>query len=184
MTIRCFLTLSALAILSGSQAQYVGTVWKGRVGEPGPGRTWEVELMLEKSGDSVKGFSYYQGYGYRNLQMPVRGFVDPADGSLSWWHASDYGTDDEGRRAIDPMPLGIRYRLGYDRENDSSESLKGKVSMSVWSGEKWEKEVRLEKAARYSARDMRIEKTPEGKIQSPVATTASVTSNPKTKSKP
>ena len=148
MTLRYILFLCILPSLCRSQDEYFDALWKGRVGEPGPGRTWNVELRLVKSGDSVRGLSYYHGSGYRNLRMPVKGYVDPSDGSLSWWHASDYGTDDDGKRTIDPMPPGIRYTLGLGRDNDSTESLNGKVAMSVWSGEKWEKAVRFERASR------------------------------------
>ena len=148
MTLRHVLVLCILPTLCRSQDGYFDVLWKGRVGEPGPGRTWNVELKLARSGDSVRGQTYYHGSGYRNLRMPVKGFVDPSDGSLSWWHASDYGLDDDGKRAIDPMPPGIRYTLGLGRDNDSTENLNGKVAMSVWSGEKWEKAVRFERASR------------------------------------
>jgi hypothetical protein len=146
MSHRLALLCLLLPAICRSQEPYFDATWKGRVGEPGPGRTWDVELKLVKVGDSVKGMSYYQGAWYRSLRMPVTGFLDPDDGSLSWWHASDYGLDEEGRRALDPMPHGIRYRLGYSREKGATESLNGTVSMSIWSGEKWQREVRFERA--------------------------------------
>jgi hypothetical protein len=147
MSIRILLSVLLLWASSGAEAQYVGEVWKGRVGEPGPGRTWEVELKLDVAGDSVKGVSYYRGAYYRELRMPVKGYVDPRDGSLLWWHASEYGTDLDGKVALDPMPPGIRYKLSQKKASDTTQSLEGKVSMSLWSGEKWERDVLFVRAS-------------------------------------
>lgn len=184
MTIRYVLTLCAMAILSGSQAQYFGTVWKGRVGDPGPGRTWDVELILEKSGDSVKGLSYYQGAYYRNLRIPVKGFLDPSDNSLTWWHDSAFGTDDEGKPALDPMPPGIRYRLGYGVGKDNTENLEGKVAMSIWSGEKWERDVRFERAQGSTLEKVAMDLRPTPTKPASVPVTASAARKPAAKSRP
>ena len=139
----------ALSIVLGlymteSCAQYTDVLWKGRIGEPGPGRTWEAELILRQEGDSIGGFCNYEGPYYGRVRMPVRGYVDPADGSLNWWHGTRNGYHEDGREALDPMPLGIVYRLGHRAEEADVQSLTGKVSMTIWSGEKWEREVRLE----------------------------------------
>lgn len=139
----------ALSIVLGlcmaeSSAQYTEVLWKGRIGEPGPGRTWEAELILRQEGDSIGGFCNYEGPYYGRVRMPVRGYVDPADGSLNWWHGTRNGLHEDGREALDPMPLGIVYRLGHRAEEADVQSLTGKVSMTIWSGEKWEREVRLE----------------------------------------
>lgn len=68
-------------------AQPLNGVWRGKISVPqGIGsRTYQVELKLIRVEDSLRGMAYYYQGGERYARSLVRGYVDPADGTVRWW---------------------------------------------------------------------------------------------------
>ena len=88
--------------------QPVSGVWHGKVDLPnGPLRnSSSVELKLVRQGDSLYGTAYYHRGRAQYARFPVKGYFDPMDGTVSWWHPEGEGSDEKGRR-VDP-PVGDR----------------------------------------------------------------------------
>ncbi len=78
--------LGAMLFQAG-MAQPLNGVWRGKISVPqGIGnRTYQVELKLIRVEDSLRGMAYYYQGGDRYARSLVRGFVDPADGTVRWW---------------------------------------------------------------------------------------------------
>jgi hypothetical protein len=70
-----------------TQAQPLNGVWRGKISIPqGIGsRSWQVELKLIRVEDSLRGIAYYYQNRDRFARTLVRGYVDPADGTVRWW---------------------------------------------------------------------------------------------------
>jgi hypothetical protein len=100
-TIRPALTTGLIFFLSLHilQAQSVTGVWEGRILFPqgALARPYNVELRIERRGDSLMGVCYYYT-GLRDyVKVPVRGYFDPYDGTVRWWHTDGSAIDAQGR---------------------------------------------------------------------------------------
>lgn len=72
-----------------TEAQPLNGVWRGKISIPQGigGRSWQLELKLIRVEDSLRGIAYYYHNRDRFARTLVRGYVDPADGTVRWWDA-------------------------------------------------------------------------------------------------
>jgi hypothetical protein len=77
-------------------AQPLTGVWRGKVKKNGfAGGSEQVELKLVRQGDSLMGTAYYYQSASRYDQVPVKGYVDPWTGTVTFWDDPAYA---KGRR--------------------------------------------------------------------------------------
>ena len=95
-------------VLQTAMAQPVSGVWHGKVdARNGIVKTsYRVELKLARQGDSLYGTSYYHSGRREYARFPVRGYFNPYDGTVTWWHNGNTGTDEKGRTV--PSPVGTK----------------------------------------------------------------------------
>jgi hypothetical protein len=129
--------------------QPVTGIWKGRVGTalPGMGRSYPVEMKLVRDGDSLRGIAYYRTLGRNHIRMPVSGYVNPYDGTVSWWHGARDGVDDRGKTVSDPLPPGMQFTTDYNCPDGTTLKLDGTAKVTTWSGRTWEMGVHLQKSS-------------------------------------
>lgn len=145
--------ISSLLLLAGclasviAHAQPVSGQWKGRVGGPtlGLGRSYQVELRILREGDSLIGVADYRTLGNNHVRMPVRGYFNPFDGTVSWWHAAQEGVDEKGRPVQDLLPAGMTFDTDFNCPDGSTLKLDGLASLTTWSGRSIEMPVHLQK---------------------------------------
>lgn len=145
--------ISSLLLLAGclvsaiAHAQPVSGQWKGRVGGPtlGLGRSYQVELRILREGDSLIGVADYRTLGNNHVRMPVRGYFNPFDGTVSWWHAAQEGVDEKGRAVQDLLPAGMTFDTDFNCPDGSTLKLDGLASLTTWSGRSIEMPVHLQK---------------------------------------
>jgi hypothetical protein len=153
--------ISSVLLLAGclasatSHAQPVSGQWKGRVGGPalGLGRSFQVELNILRTGDSLIGVADYKALGNNHVRMPVRGYFNPFDGTVSWWHASQQGIDEKGRTAQDLLPAGMVFDTDFNCPDGSTLKLDGLASLTTWSGRSLEMPVHLQKTGEADFQD-------------------------------
>jgi hypothetical protein len=148
------LIASLLLLVSGAcglqaVAQPVTGIWKGRVGNalPGTGRSYPVEIKLVRDGDSLRGIAYYRTLGRNHIRMPVSGYINPYDGTVSWWHGARDGVDDRGKTVSDPLPPGMQFTTDYNCPDGTTLKLDGTAKVTTWSGRTWEMGVHLQKSS-------------------------------------
>jgi len=156
----CWPILSILctALTSLSMAgfsQPMSGVWKGRIGAQtfGAGRSYWVEMTMVRDGDSLRGLSDYRTQGNHHVRMPVNGYVNPYDGSVTWWHAALSGHDENGRTVPDLLPIGMTFHTDFNCPDGSTLKLDGTAHISTWSGRTWEIPVHLKKTAEIDFQD-------------------------------
>lgn len=153
--------ISSVLLLAGclasptSHAQPVSGQWKGRVGGPalGLGRSFQVELKILRTGDSLIGVADYRTLGNNHVRMPVRGYFNPFDGTVSWWHDSRQGIDEKGRTAQDLLPAGMVFDTDFNCPDGSTLKLDGQASLTTWSGRSLEMPVHLQKTGEAEFQD-------------------------------
>ncbi|NDC78998.1 MAG: hypothetical protein EBZ67_14190 [Chitinophagia bacterium] len=138
-----------------SHAQPVSGQWKGRLGGPalGLGRSFQVELRILRTGDSLIGVANYRTLGNNHVRMPVRGYFNPFDGTVSWWHAASEGVDEKGRTAQDLLPAGMVFDTDFNCPDGSTLKLDGLASLTTWSGRSLEMPVHLQKTGEADFQD-------------------------------
>jgi hypothetical protein len=82
----CFVLVLSI-LVARAEAQPLNGVWRGKISIPqGLGnRGYQVELKLIRVEDSLRGIAYYYQSADRYARTLVRGYVDPADGTVRWW---------------------------------------------------------------------------------------------------
>jgi hypothetical protein len=81
------LALLFCACGAGIQAQPLSGVWRGKV-QVKQGivpRSYQLELHWERMGDSLRGQAFYYQGKQRVSQTAVEGWVNPIDGTVTWW---------------------------------------------------------------------------------------------------
>jgi len=81
------LSTCLLLLLGSVNAQPLTGVWRGKINkETGLiGRSSQLELKLVRNGDSLTGTSYYYSSTDNYARYQVKGYVNPFDGTVTWW---------------------------------------------------------------------------------------------------
>jgi len=114
--------------LSILQAQSVTGVWEGRIMFPqgGLARPYTVELRIERIGDSLRGVCFYHT-GLRDyVKVPVRGYFNPYDGTVTWWHADGTALDAQGRLTDARIGSAVQYETDFNCPGEGIMRLDGK----------------------------------------------------------
>jgi hypothetical protein len=82
-----FLTALFLLLREPGYAQPLTGVWRGKIHVAAGllGRSSQLELKLVRNGDSLTGSSYYFSSGENYTRYQVKGYVNPFDGTVTWW---------------------------------------------------------------------------------------------------
>jgi hypothetical protein len=112
-----------------------------------------VELKILRTGDSLIGVADYRTLGNNHVRMPVRGYFNPFDGTVSWWHDSRQGIDEKGRTAQDLLPAGMVFDTDFNCPDGSTLKLDGQASLTTWSGRSLEMPVHLQKTGEAEFQD-------------------------------
>jgi hypothetical protein len=129
-TIRPALTTGLIFFLSLHilQAQSVTGVWEGRILFPqgALARPYNVELRIERRGDSLMGVCYYYA-GLRDyVKVPVRGYFDPYDGTVRWWHTDGSAIDAQGRLTDARVGGSVQFETDFNCPGEGIMRLDGK----------------------------------------------------------
>ena len=110
-------------------AQPVSGVWHGKV-DAGNGivkTSYRVELKLARQGDSLYGTSYYHSGRREYARFPVRGYFNPYDGTVTWWHHGNTGTDEKGRSVRSPVGTKASFVADFNCPGGEEMSLDGEM---------------------------------------------------------
>ena len=124
MVAGCMFFLS-LTIL---QAQSVTGVWQGRILFPqgALAKPYNVELRIERMGDSLRGVCIYYT-GLRDyVKVPVRGYFDPYDGTVRWWHTDGSAIDAQGRLTDARVGGSVQFETDFNCPGEGIMRLDGK----------------------------------------------------------
>jgi hypothetical protein len=124
MVAACMFFLS-LTIL---QAQSVTGVWQGRILFPqgALAKPYNVELRIERMGDSLRGVCIYYT-GLRDyVKVPVRGYFDPYDGTVRWWHTDGSAIDAQGRLTDARVGGSVQFETDFNCPGEGIMRLDGK----------------------------------------------------------
>ena len=78
-TQRLIYTLLISFISCSIHAQQITGIWKGRV------KSFNLELKIIKSGDSLTGTSYYYNSKNNFRRYSIKGYFDPENNDVIWW---------------------------------------------------------------------------------------------------
>ena len=109
-------------------AQSVTGVWEGRILFPqgALARPYNVELRIERMGDSLRGVCIYYT-GLRDyVKVPVRGYFDPYDGTVRWWHTDGSAIDAQGRLTDARVGGAVQYETDFNCPGEGIMRLDGK----------------------------------------------------------
>jgi hypothetical protein len=150
-TMPALLVAATLVLLSaGAVSQPVSGVWHGRV-DARSGilkSSYRVELKLARQGDSLYGTCYYHAGRREYARFPVRGFFNPFDGTVTWWHDRGTGVDENGRAVPSPVGAGASYVADFNCPSGEEMSLDGELTPKTG-------------APRGSSQPVHFEKVPE-----------------------
>lgn len=115
--------------LNPAVAQPVSGVWHGRVdARQGIVKTsYRVELKLARQGDSLYGTSYYHTGRREYTRFPVKGYFNPYDGTVTWWHAEGTGIDEKGRVVSSPLGRDASFIADFNCPGGEEMSLDGEL---------------------------------------------------------
>jgi hypothetical protein len=149
------LLLAVCLASANTHSQPVSGLWKGRMGSQplGVGRSYQVELRIQRDGDSLMGISDYRTLGNNHVRMPVKGYFNPYDGTVSWWHSAPYGVNEKGQPVQDLLPAGLTFSTDFNCPDGSTLKLDGMASLTTWSGRSVEIPVHLQKDGEAEFRD-------------------------------
>jgi hypothetical protein len=118
-----------LSLMQTLQAQPVSGVWHGKVdARNGIVKTsYSVELKLVRQGDSLYGTSYYHSGRREYVRFPVRGYFNPYDGTVTWWHTGDTGIDERGRAVTSPVGSRASFVTDFNCPGGEEMSLDGEM---------------------------------------------------------
>jgi hypothetical protein len=119
-----FLILASFVL----QAQPVTGVWEGRILFPqgALSRPYNVELRIERNGDSLKGICYYHT-GVRDfVKVTVRGYFNPYDGTVTWWHTDGTAVDAQGRLTDARIGGAMEFETDFNCPGEGIMRLDGK----------------------------------------------------------
>ena len=116
-------------LLQNLEAQPVSGVWHGRVdaGTGLPGNTYRVELKLARLGDSLYGTAYYHRGRREYARFPIKGYFNPFDGTVTWWHDEKTGVDEKGRAVPSPFGAGTSFVTDFNCPGGEEMSLDGEL---------------------------------------------------------
>jgi hypothetical protein len=125
-----------LIILSG-YAQPLTGIWKGRVNKQTGllSKTYNLELKLVRNGDSLTGSSYYFTSKDAYARFLVKGYVNPYDGTVTWWDETLTDSKNQGNNKQETSTLhfvtdfncpgeGIMKLDGEAEKNDDNDQKK------------------------------------------------------------
>lgn len=117
-----------LILSSFLKAQPVTGVWEGRIMFPqgALSRPYNVELRIERIGDSLKGVCYYHTGARDFVKVPVRGYFDPYDGTVRWWHADGTAVDAQGRLTDARIGGAMQFETDFNCPGEGIMRLDGK----------------------------------------------------------
>lgn len=109
-------------------AQPVTGVWEGRILFPqgALSRPYSVELRIERIGDSLKGVCYYHTGMRDYVKVPVRGYFNPYDGTVQWWHANGTAVDAQGRMTDARIGGAVQFETDFNCPGEGIMRLDGK----------------------------------------------------------
>lgn len=110
------------------QAQPVTGVWEGRILFPqgALSRPYTVELRIERIGDSLRGVCFYYT-GLRDyVKVPVRGYFNPYDGTVTWWHTDGTAVDAQGRLTDARIGGAVQFETDFNCPGEGIMRLDGK----------------------------------------------------------
>ncbi len=110
------------------QAQPVTGVWEGRILFPqgALSRPYAVELRIERIGDSLKGVCYYYTGVRDHVKVPVRGYFNPYDGTVRWWHEDGSAVDAQGRLTDARIGGAVQFETDFNCPGEGIMRLDGK----------------------------------------------------------
>jgi hypothetical protein len=126
---RSTVLISLLALTLGVAAQPLTGVWRGKVKKNGfAGGTEQVELKLVRNGDSLVGMAYYYQNPSRFEQVPLKGYVDPWTGTVTFW--DDPAHEVKGHRG------GYSFETDFNCPGEGVQLLDGQAGASREPGKK------------------------------------------------
>lgn len=127
-SLRFIYLLLILFITTAAHAQPVTGVWEGRILFPqgALSRPYTVELHIERTGDSLQGYCYYHT-GIRDyVKVPVRGYFNPYDGTVTWWHTDGTAVDPQGRQTDARVGGPVQFETDFNCPGEGIMKLDGK----------------------------------------------------------
>lgn len=88
-------------------AQPLTGIWQGRVNKQNGllSKTYNLELKLVRNGDSLSGSSYYYTSKDAYSKFLIKGYVNPYDGTVSWWDETLTDSKNQGNNKQETSTL-------------------------------------------------------------------------------
>ena len=131
------LSTCLLFILGSVNAQPLTGVWRGKLNkETGfPGRPSQLELKLVRNGDSLTGTSYYYSSTDNYTRYLVKGYVNPLDGTVTWW--DEQLVDGNGKSAENKQPAStLHFVTDFNCPGEGIMKLDGEAEKNNEAGQK------------------------------------------------
>ena len=132
-----FLSTCLLLLLGSVNAQPLTGVWRGKINkETGLlGRSSQLELKLVRNGDSLTGTSYYYSSTDNYARYQVKGYVNPFDGTVTWW--DEQLIDGNGKPAENKQPAStLHFVTDFNCPGEGIMKLDGEAAKNNEPGQK------------------------------------------------
>ncbi len=132
-----FVSAFLLSLLGSVNAQPLTGVWRGKLNkETGlPGRSSQLELKLVRNGDSLTGTSYYYSSTDNYARYQVKGYVNPFDGTVTWW--DEQLVDGNGKSAENKQPAStLLFVTDFNCPGEGIMKLDGEAERNNEAGQK------------------------------------------------
>ena len=128
-------------------AQPVTGIWQGRMTwlSAGLPKSYQVELKLVRNIDSLRGIAYYYNTRNNYFTVPVRGYVNPYDGTVTWWQLTALARNEKGGPIRAPIPEEMQFSADYNCPGEGIMKLDGRAEMPTAGGKQKSFPVHLRK---------------------------------------
>ena len=100
-----------------------------------PGRSSQLELKLVRNGDSLTGTSYYYSSTDNYTRYQVKGYVNPLDGTVTWW--DEQLVDGNGKSAENKQPAStLHFVTDFNCPGEGIMKLDGEAEKNNAAGQK------------------------------------------------